>query len=101
MDNRAVFEQKFHGGHIIGDEHYSKPKRLMDDPKFYAPYRESRHLTDAQRAYNREHVDLRARVEMPFAWLKNTFESLRVPWAGDLDQLDYLVSYATGIYNLL
>lgn len=100
-DHRSMFEQNFAGGHIIGDEHYNKPKRLFVDPAFYAPHRASGHLTNAQKKENRDHSRLRARVEMPFGWLKNTFAALEKPWAGGLEQLDYLVSYAVGIYNLL
>lgn len=102
VDHRTEFERNFgNGGHIIGDEHYSKAKRMLDTPVFYVPFRERGNITLAQRTHNRLHSDLRARVEMPFGWLKNTFAALRTPWAGELDQLDFIVSYAVGIYNLI
>jgi hypothetical protein len=101
IEHRQKFEENFSGGHIIGDEHYNKPKRLINNPIFYAPHRQSRHLTQAQLSENRRQTDLRARVEMPFGWLKTTFTALEKPWAGELEQLDHLVSYTIGIYNLI
>jgi hypothetical protein len=98
---RDEFHRQFRGGHFVGDEHYAKLKRLMHNPVFEAPHRDTGHLTAAQTKYNADIAHLRARVEMPFGWLKTTFAALDIPWAGQLEQLDYLVSYETGIYNLL
>lgn len=96
---RPVFEAKFSGGHFVGDEHYAKLKGLMLDPTFDAPFRETAHLTAAQQKYNKDLRFLRGRVETPFGWLKQNFETLNHSWPGDLGQLDYLVTYASAAYN--
>jgi hypothetical protein len=101
VDHRHEFEQNFADGHFIGDEHYNKPKRLLHNPSFSAPHRAGHHLTAAQQKENRDLRIHRARVEMPFGWIKSTFEALNQPWAWDLEQQDCLVSFAVGIWNLL
>ena len=58
-------------------------------------------MTAAEQKYNSDIAHLRARVETPFGWLKATFRALEVPWAGELEQLDHLVAYASAIYNLV
>jgi hypothetical protein len=98
---RGEFERLFHGGHFVGDEHYAKLKRLLKNPHFEAPHRDKGHLTAAEEKYNVDVAHLRARVEMPFAWLKTTFKALEVPWAGELEQLDNLVAYASAVYNMV
>jgi len=99
LANRPVFESQFKGGKIVGDEHYSAA-RVIPDPSFVAPARKSAHLTAKQRRENEDIRTLRSRVELPFAWLKQTFAALNHPWRGDLEQHDFLVSYAVGIYNM-
>jgi hypothetical protein len=98
--NRFEFEYKFRGGIIGGDEHY-RIARILSDPIFLAPYREYRHITDAQREFNQRLRSIRSRVETPFAWLKTTFKPLAHPWRYSLMQQEYLVTYATGIWNTL
>ena len=36
---KAEFRRLFHGGHFVGDEHYSKLKRILTNPAFQAPHR--------------------------------------------------------------
>jgi hypothetical protein len=96
---RDEFRRLFRGGRFVGDEHYAKLKRIMHDPVFEAPYRDNGALTAAQKKHNNDIAHLRARIEAPFGWLKSAFAALAVPWAGDLEQLDYLVAYASAIYN--
>lgn len=100
-ENRFEFETKFRGGHFVGDEHYRKAGRLLTDPVFSAPWRDNGELTAQQKKFNRELRHLRSRVEMPFGWLKTTFKALSMPWAGKIDQLDYLVAYATAIHAMI
>jgi DDE superfamily endonuclease len=98
---RDEFHRLFRGGHFVGDEHYAKLKRLLSNPRFEAPHRDTGNLTAKQKKYNSDIAHLRARIEMPFGWLKSTFQALAVPWAGELEQLDHLVAYATAIYNMM
>ena len=88
----------FAGGNFIADDHYSIPT-VITDPSFTVPARESAQLTVRQRQQKAQIHALRARVEMPFGWIKNTFEALNQPWAGDLTQLDHLVAFAVGVHN--
>lgn len=98
IGHRAVFETMFAGGNFIADDHYSIAT-VITDPSFTVPARESAQLTVRQRQQKAQIHALRARVEMPFGWIKNTFEALNQPWAGDLTQLDHLVAFAVGVHN--
>ena len=100
LANRPVLEMSFKGGRVVGDEHYSVA-RIIPDPSFVTPTRESQHLTQHQRKDNVQIRTLRSRVETPFAWLKTVFAALNNPWQGELEQHDFLVSYAVAIYNMV
>ena len=81
--HREEFEDQFNGARFVGDEHFSKGKKLFSGKKRKfedvdagdddAVDEES--MTNAQKQFKRDHASLRARVETPFAWLKNALKA--------------------------
>lgn len=57
-------------------------------------------FTAKQRAYNRAQHGMRARVELPFAQVKNKWSCLQSPWAEDMEQLDCVVFTAFAVWTV-
>ena len=57
-------------------------------------------ITDAQKQFKRDHASLRARVETPFAWLKNAFKAFSGVWNEGDDQIDCAVRIPIAILNM-
>ena len=56
-------------------------------------------LTKAHQNFNRDHQGVRARVETPYAWIKNKFKALSL-WRETEEQLDCLVHIAFAMHNM-
>jgi len=101
---------KFNGAHIIADCHYYASRNQSQGVKFITPIPENvkkvpddlqRYLgiTQKDKEMNKKIRNLRARVEAPFAQIKNKFKALAGTFREDNVQLDYLVLYAVAIHN--
>lgn len=106
---RKYIEKHFAGADIVADTHYSVGKKMFEHVKYWTPVAEKRAskqedevigLSKVQTKRNNDIHKVRARVEHPFAYMKNMFKSFTVPWGEDPVQLDYLVWMAVGIYNV-
>ena len=56
---------------------------------------------NVKRAYNNDHLSSRARVEVPFGFVKLKFRALDRPWTEPESQLDNLVTIALAFLNWL
>lgn len=108
------FERHAKGLKIAADAHFSAGNRLFQDPKFFTPtvrrgMKRKRddennsaarsHLTKAQKKVNKQIRAIRARVEHPYAKIRNKWKTLDgVFWESE-QQLDCLVWYATALHN--
>ena len=57
-------------------------------------------MSKTQESFNNKLSALRARIENPFAWIKNRFLALAEPWAESEEQRDAAVMYAMAVYTL-
>ena len=48
---------------------------------------------------NEKVKNMMAKVEFPFGSLKTMFESLGKPWFESIEQQEYAIQYAVGVYN--
>jgi hypothetical protein len=113
---RDEFKQKFRGARFIGDNHFQKGKTLFDyrdNIKFYTNFAKKRkrvggepddaaaleELAQEHVRFNLQHQGVRSRVESPFAWMKETFKSLRM-WRESAPQLDMLFRIVVAIHNM-
>lgn len=105
------------GANIIGDDHFRMGKKYFkgkNAPKFTTAIRKradepNQHvgrtytalekLTKEKQKYNEEQKALRARVESPYGWVKETFKTLHSPWLDDEEQLEHAVVFAFGCHN--
>ena len=97
---------------LVGDQHFEPLKHRWPTITFYTPYKtppESKDsftlsgismLIKAQEVHNARVRRLRSRVERPFAWIKSTFASLRIPFAEAKEQQECLVWFAIGCFNV-
>ena len=70
----------------------------VDDEEEEAIYEVN--MTNALKEFKKDHAILRARVETPFAWLKNTFKSFAGVWKDGDNQLDCAIRIAFADFNL-
>ena len=117
--HKARFKTDFKGARFAADNHFSKGQQIFsardDDIKFYVNIRKKYQTKKRKRGevdgavdvlspqlenYNRQHAAVRARVDTPYAWIKNHFKSFDVPWGEGNDQLDHCVHIAVAVYNL-
>lgn len=99
---------------IAADSHYKVGKKIFKEVHYLTPLQISQSskseeepdqdsnktmLPSNQRKFNKDLREIRGRVEHPFAWMKNRFNSLKFPWGEDPEQLDALVWMAIGAYN--
>ena len=110
----STVEEEFNGASIIGDQHFEALKGFFTNITFHAPFKHNpikkkdklkrghkiSKLTRSQIKYNQDVRTVRARVERPFSWLKQKFSTLNTWWEESEEQLDCLVFYAFGCYNM-
>jgi hypothetical protein len=114
LEHRDFFEDNLKGIAILGDEHFSKAARQLRDPRIIATPRSNATIakvretgfatTQAELERHRADVQhFRARVELPFAAIKNIFKCLSkgasYPFMEDFDELDNVVMWAAGLHN--
>lgn len=107
-------EEQWKGGFVICDQHFTMGERHFTDPKFLAHYtteipkgagttnsagEELATLTKKQKTKNKERAQLRARVESPFGWIKESFKSLNQPWMDTIEQLEYAIYFACAVHS--
>ena len=61
--------------------------------------RKKEKLSTRKLSLNEKVKNMRARVEFPFGSLKTKFESLGKPWFESIEQQEYAIQYAVGVYN--
>ena len=100
-------------GVIIADQHFEWAAKKLNCVRFCTPIKSppkpksqqllvnARVLTKKQQNFNDAHSHLRARIEVIFGWLKNTFACFSQPFPEELDELDMIFRYAIGIHNAL
>lgn len=108
---QEFFQEKFKDVGLFADQHFEYAQRMFGDVTIFTPVKKpasrkksksgegTAKLTKQQEAYNHRLRAIRARVETPFGWMKQKFESLAHPWAGASEQLDCLVFIASAVYN--
>lgn len=105
LDQHKIWiEQHLQDANIFADTHYSGGKTLFKKVSYHTKHLEFRgktkiDLTKKQLKENQAIDAVRARVELPFGWIKNRFKALSLPWAESIEQLDALVWTAVGAYN--
>ncbi len=110
--NRQTLERDFKGGVIIADQHYEKIYKQMKSPRFVTPQKETQepqtNNPNDRTPNTKEKIErnklvrrVRARVEHPFAIMEKKFKILSKKFADGAEQLDYLVTFATGVLNVL
>ena len=114
-DHVDEFEDSFANAHFVGDTHFHKGKRLFRKLKFTTPLPVSggkrkrnagdegddyERATEVKKAYNQSVHACRNRVEIPFATVKNKFNSLTKPWSDSARQHKCLVNYAAAVVNV-
>jgi len=109
--HQDFFESQLSNFVLIGDNHYKYGRENFSNVKIHAPYTNKRKrsedvegetlLTNSQQKYNRELAQVRSRVELVFASIKNKFYSLNSPFKLSLQQHKYLMKYAVAIHNRL
>jgi hypothetical protein len=99
-------------GVILADNHFSLGRKLFQNVKFLVNYKEKKdnsfdnsteeviNLTKKQKEFNKKHRHARARVESPFADLKNKFKCFTKPFRDGDEQMDFAVTYAMGFHNI-
>ncbi len=100
--------------HIVADQHYAKANSLdikvtfktrVPKPKVKRRNPVTPHLTAEQQRYNDNLDQLRARVEQPFGWMKDTFALLSgntsMYWRDDIDLHIRLITLAVGCWNFM
>lgn len=114
---KEPLEQQLQGGVVLADNHFSKGKKIFQNVKFLTNFakkgqskkrkKESMEegvdlttLTKKQVQFNSAHRHARARIEIPFGFIKSKIEALNQPWSEDKEQLDNLVWIAAGIHNM-
>jgi len=107
----------FDGSCFIGDNHFSKGKRIFKNRiKFHTNYAERsskknapgvdldedyvEKITQANKKFNKQHQEARARVESPYGWAKNKFATLRTAWRESDDHLDDMMLFTFGLHNV-
>ena len=110
---KTWIEEHLNNGVIIADQHFEWAAKRLDSIQFYTPIKSppnpshqtsllnARVLTKKQIDYNSSHSHLRARIEMLFGWVKNTFLCFSQPFPEELEQLDLIFIYVIGIHNCL
>lgn len=107
---RKWFERNLSGAGIFADSAFSWEKKHITGVTFLVKYskppKKSKipaqavcKLTDEQLRWNKQLSDLRAKVENPFATMKNKFKSLAQPWPETDEQQEFLVWTAIGVVN--
>ena len=98
---------------VIADEHFAALKHRLTHIKFFTPIRKPpvpksvrpgariTVLSKKQEAHNTAQRRVRARVERPFSWIKETFSCLKFPFAEGKDQQDCLAWFAIGCWNVM
>ena len=119
--NKQSIETELEGAQICADNHFSVGKRMFNGehkPKIFTNFaiqkKDTEHgnepaadkdvtptINKHQRAFNKIHQKLRARVEMPYGLMKTKFQCLAHPWQEDDEQLDYQVRFAAGLLNFM
>ncbi len=109
--NHQWIQENLQGGVCCADSHYSYGKHAFENIKFYIKrvptievwneekQKHEKRLTEEDTKFNKDHSDVRSRVENPFAQIKNLFHSLIEPFEQGKTQLTYLVTFAVGVYN--
>jgi hypothetical protein len=117
--HKEEIKRDYVGGRFVADNHFQKAKRIFDPDlsgdniKFYTNFSKKRKgtvaepadnedvekVTNANIRFNRDHQGVRARVETPYAWIKNTFKAMNM-WAESEAQLHMLLKIAIAIHNL-
>ena len=115
---KSEFLRLFDGSCIIGDNHFSRGKKIFKNRiKFHTNYairtKEKKRLgvdedcdyvdniTKANQKYNSDHQDARARVENPFGWAKEKFPLLDSAWRESVEHLDHMMLFSFGLYNVI
>ena len=125
--HKNEFERDLKGAVVIGDSHFTAGEKIFsDDLKFYTNYRittdrDDEHFrasrdreiriaeeireksTIDQVKFNTGHRKARARIEKPFAWIKQKFayalNCLSKPWNEPPEQMDCVVMFASALHN--
>ena len=97
-EHRKNLENKFEGGSIAADTHFSFGRKLKK-VKFFVPYSKQEKIYKLKKKYSKELRRIRSMVESPFGLIKQKFTSLDNSFAEGAEQLGYLVDYSIGIFN--
>lgn len=114
--HRQEIETTFKGGVVLADNHFRRSGKTFKNVKFYTNYAKREKvekdmnpeekeadwldtITKAQVSFNNQHRKARARIEIPFGWIKRNFKTFGKPWAEPEEQLDNLVYICACIYN--
>lgn len=95
---------------ILADQHFKIGRKMFKKVKFYTKVTTSTEeeessndavtgLTKTEISFNDALAQVRGRVEHPYAQIKGYFDAFLRPWAEPIEQLDYLIWIAIGIYN--
>ena len=108
---RDILERIFKNGVVSGDCGFSVGKKIFDSVEFVVPFskpvgrpkkgqhKEERMLSRRQEKWNCEMRAVRARVELPYALLKNRWKALGVPFRDGTQAQDHLVRLAVAFHN--
>jgi hypothetical protein len=111
---KYYLEKRLINAVVIGDEHFGKGNKIFERLKFRTPIRKpgagrppadiskqtpKKKLTQEQKQYNKDQKALRARVESPFAWIKNNFKAFSKAWQEDGENLTNAVIFASACFN--
>lgn len=108
-------ETNVQGGVVCGDQHFEWGKTGLSNVKFYTPFKKPAKLlgekrkrtidvavlTKEQLQFNQQQRATRARIEDCFGWFARTFVSLEKPWEEEKEQLDCLIIFSIGIWNMM
>jgi hypothetical protein len=95
-DHKHWLEKHLRGGVVVADQHFEYGRTNLQGIKFHVPWKTpasgkrkagaagSVTLSEEKIKYNKEVRALRARVEIPFVFMKNKFKSLAKPWMDKL-----------------
>jgi hypothetical protein len=127
---KEEFDEAFEGSAMVGDCHFKYGAKFVEDVTFYTPNNNTEEEKEEQMSDEAKHTDpfefssdeeeetskiktkkdkewdsaiktLRARVESVFGFLDKKFKALHEKFGESPRQHDYLVYYATGIYNCI
>lgn len=116
--HKETFLSSFDGSCFIGDNHFSKGKKLFKNRiKFHTNFAKRtnkknspgvdvdedyvEHITNTNKKFNKQHQEARARVESPYGWAKHKFVTLQSAWRESDEHLDDMMLFAFGLHNVV